>query len=1216
MAVQDRSAEPAPRWLVDSQVCSRVKALCFRKWHLNGSQTHGQHPHLFLEGTLHKAPALLASTLFAALTLSPAYVTFAQSDNSALSGAVTDSTGALLPNAKVTIRNNATRAESVITTSSSGNFTFPDVVPGDYTVRIEAAGFQSQTIDNVHVDPSIGRRVDATLKIGNTGDTVTVEASSNNVQTESAVVGQLVTQEQVKSIQLNGRNPLYLSQLEPGVVRNAPMASFSFGLDNGINIGGARSQESLITLDGAPAVRTRSNGTSVGVADVDSTGQVQILTNSYQAEYGRTDGGQVRIVPKSGTSEFHGTAYEYFRNTALNANTWQRKLPSNTARVRSKPPGFRYNQFGFNFNGPVTFPGFNKSRSHLFFLFGQEYVRYNNDDTVFQKVPTALMRQGDFSELLSPNIFYSGTNQIYNPNSSPTAPTPYTGNIIPAADLSANGLGLLNAFPAPNANGSNYNWVDAATEKQTQRKDTYVIDFIPADAHRLRFTVLNYTYTDYTPHYGNFNRNPRLFNRPNQIGVIHYSWTVSPSLVNEVIVSGATDHVTIDIDRSSGLFNRSLYGINYPFLYTAATKTIPNKIPTVQLPNFTLLDGGPYPSRSGGVVYNAADNITKVIGNHTVKAGFNFEYSGENNFDQITVSNTPGSTNNQNGKFTFTDARTGATTPTMLGTTRVGVANAAEGLFDSYGEIGQRSYTVYRSTMYEGFLQDQWRVTQHMVVEAGLRYSWYNPYYAKWGNQSVFNPASYNPANAVTVNPQTDVVTGGDRYNGVVIPGSGFPSSAQGHVDPAILAGFQNLFRGFSNVYSPTVKSNIQPRFGVTYEVGGGTVIRGGGGRYIQRLGVTDNVFTGGNAPFQPSSTVSLGQANQPGGVGTNFFPFNYSSQAYNYPSPEAYNWNLTVEHEFNGLGVLTVAYAGRRAIHLEEILNINQLQPGAVQANPAIKQADALRPYKGFSNINQATNGGASSYHALQANLRRRLTKGLLFGVAYTWSKSVDFGSSNGQNLPNAFDKNIFYGPSDFDRRHVFVSNLVYNASQFDHSNRLISRALLGRWQVSGTLQAQTGSPLSVSTSTDFAGVGPGSGSQLVPLLRNVTTSKTFAGQAGTAKWFDTNAFPLTAAGVGSDTLLTANYAGKFAPRGTRNQILGPGFQSYNAALNKTFQILPGHENQTMMFRAEAFNLANHPTSDNPDTGYTSGTFGQSKTKGGTYGADRQFQFSLRYAF
>src|SRR3954453_11421989 len=284
----------------------------------------------------------------------------AQSDTSSISGTVTDTSGALVPDAQVTIHNNATLADRTIASNESGAFTLTNLPPGDYSVRVTKPGFQNTTLNDVHLDPSIGRKIDLTMKVGDTSVTITVEAGVNTVQTESGAVGQLITQEQVKNIQLNGRNPLYLSQMEPGVVRTNSMAAFSFGLDNGINVNGARSQESLLTFDGAPMVRTRSNGTSVGVADVDSTSQVQVLTTGYPAEYGRTSGGLIRLVPKSGTSNFHGSAFEYFRNNALNANTWQR----NGAHLPRQ--AFRYNQFGWNFNGPFYIPGhFNKERRKL-----------------------------------------------------------------------------------------------------------------------------------------------------------------------------------------------------------------------------------------------------------------------------------------------------------------------------------------------------------------------------------------------------------------------------------------------------------------------------------------------------------------------------------------------------------------------------------------------------------------------------------------------------------------------------------------------------------------------------------------------------------------------------------------------------------------------------------------------------------------------------------
>jgi hypothetical protein len=1145
----------------------------------------------------------------------------AQTDTSSLNGTISDSSGAVVVNAKVTAHNDATSADRDTTSNENGNYTITNLAPGSYTVRVEAPGFQTTALNSVQVDPNIGRRIDVTMKVGETTTSITVEAQSNTVQSESGSVGQLITQEQVKNIQLNGRNPLYLAQMEPGVVRNNSMAALGFGLDNPLNVNGARSQETMQTFDGAPMVRTRSNGTSVGVADVDSTSEIQVLSSNYPAEYGRTSGGLVRLVPKSGTSNFHGSAFEYFRNNALNANTWTRNF-NGLARG-----AFRYNQFGWNLNGPVYIPGhFNVNRNKLFFLVGQEWVKYNHDDTATQsstnanplKVPTLLMRQGNFSELLGPNIFYGSPVQLVNPNTKQPCPNNDFSGGKCGIPLSPNGIGLLNAYPAPNVTGNSAgNWTDTALYTERQRKDSVVVDYIPADAHHLRFSMLNYNYDDYEPHFGNFNTNPRIFHRPNQIGVFHWTWMVRPTIVNDAFISAAADHVDINIDTSSGLYDRTKYGINYPYLFGSAVKVVPNKIPTIQIANFGTLDGGPYPSRSGGIVWDVGDTLTKVWGNHTLKFGGLWEYAGQNNYDQISVDNTrPGTTNNQNGLFNFSDGQ--------AITSKAAIANAALGIFNTYGEIGQRSYTLFRGNMYSMFGQDQWRVNPKLVLEYGLRYDILTPYHALWGNQAFFSPRNYDPALAPVVNSSTGFLTGGDPYNGVVIPGSGFPSAAKGHVPDNILnGGYQRLFRGYSSGYSPTVYTNFQPRVGFAYQIVPGTVIRAGAGRYVQRLGISDTVHVGGNAPFQPASTVTNGSVDNPGGLGQNQLPLAFFSHSYIYPSPEAWAWNVSAEHEFTNVAVFTLAYVGRRGYHLEQLANINQLQtgtlaPGSPNAVNKIN-ADSLRPFKGFSTIIEGENTGGSFYHAMQANLKRRLTKGLLFGVAYTWSKSLDYGSSNGTNIVDAFHNNLMFGPSDFDTRHVMVANYVWDIPFGNHLSNYFARTFLGDWQFSGTIQAQSGRPQSVTQGTDWAGVGPGSGNQYWVLNQAIPTlpHQFSPGGKTASQWFEASTCP-TVNGVINRNVGTwcSALPGTFAPRGMRGFIYGPGFQSYNAALQKAFRFIPNHENHQLFFRAEAFNFINHPNWDNPDVGPTSSTFGKVTSKGGTYASDRQWQFSLRYAF
>src|SRR5712691_8353418 len=326
---------------------------------------------------------------------------FAQSDLGTISGFVKDPSGATIANAKVTVRNNR-GVERVATSNDSGYYAITNVPPGLYTIVAEAPGFRRYESKDNKVDPSANLAVDVALTVGSTSETVEVSASAVLLQTESAFVQKDVTREQIDSLEINGRNPIFMANLVPGT-RGGSLANLSFNFTQGpSNINGARTPESLITYDGAPAVRTRSNGTSIGAADVDSTQEIQILTADYAPEYGRSSGGQIRIISKSGSQQFHGAAYEYVRNTAFNANTWQRNTVPATTGVTAP---IHYNQFGYNIGGPFYIPNhFNTDKTKVFWYWGEEWVRYIFTDTnTTTTVPTLKMRTGDFSELLDPN---------------------------------------------------------------------------------------------------------------------------------------------------------------------------------------------------------------------------------------------------------------------------------------------------------------------------------------------------------------------------------------------------------------------------------------------------------------------------------------------------------------------------------------------------------------------------------------------------------------------------------------------------------------------------------------------------------------------------------------------------------------------------------------------------------------------------------------------
>ncbi len=1141
---------------------------------------------------------------------------FAQTDTGSIGGFVKDPAGGVVPKAKVTVVNEGTGATENLTSDASGYYIAPNLPPGIYTMTAEATGFKRFESAHNRLAPNTALSLDASLTVGAVTEVVQVTATASVLQTDSAAVQSEVSGNVVNMQELNGRDPLFEAQLLPGMRGSATMGDFNYaeGVTEPFNVNGTRQQDTLVTLDGAPANRTRANGQIIGVPNVDAVEEIQVLASDYAPEYGRASGGQIRVITKSGTKDFHGSLYEYFRNSDMNANTWTRNLSTLTDYAQPA----HYNNFGGTFGGPIWFPGLSdKLRERLFFFVAEDWIRYVYEDYTEESVPTALMRQGNFSQLLSSNPWYSGSHVIYEPNTCPSTGAascvPFAGNIIPASQLSPNGIAIMNAYPTPTPGfqvGTNNLYLQAP-HPIDQRKGDVNIDIMLNDKNRLSARRSDLSYYEFLPFDQGSGLTPRYFHRPNQTNTVSLTSTLTPSVINEARISLSIDDVYIPVDTSAPGLNREDLAdpITFPYILPNG-KDIPNKIPTVSVPNFYGLAGGPYPSHSSGTIWTAGDNLTKVWGNHTLKFGINYEYSGENDGDQINVDTVPGGASDQNGNFTFTDTRTG-----LGATSGIGIANMALGLADSYTEIGPRALTIWRAGMVETYAQDSWKVTPKLHVEYGLRWSNIAGFHPLWGNADYFDGALYNPAQAVQVSPSTgNVILGtGNPYDGVVIPGySSFPSTGgriaaftSNQCDGASCASLLSA-PGMPQSYIQTT-NYWQPRAGAAYEINEKTVIRAGVGEFVTRMPLLDNIFPGGNSPFQPFITVNNVSVDNPGAALTSgtAAPLTMTTLNPHLKYPTAWNYNVTVQRQLPLHSVLTVAYVGHHGDHGWTVYDVNQPTVGALLANPGVN-VNALRPYKGFGEIQEEESVVNSQYNGLQVQWERRFTAGSSFGFSYTYSKSMDSGSNYRDIVPDTYNTSNLWGPSEYDERHIAIVNYIY-AIPFLKNNHQLEGNLLGGWSIAGTAQFQTGTPCGVGANNDYAGVGEygsfgcGSEGQFWVLNGPVTIDTgAFAGpvtNSSSPRYFTVSASAPT---TGTFNLLS----------GVRDSIYGPGFQDWNLSLFKTFVV---NERARFEFRAEAYDFPNHPNLSTPNFTPTSSQFGMVTSK---TNLARNLQLSLRLVF
>ena len=1107
----------------------------------------------------------------------------AQFDRGTISGTLKDASGGVVPGVTVTATSVRTQTPTVAVTDATGFYTFPNLRPGQYIVSAELQGFKKVVRENLQLDAGGALTIDFALETGAITEQVTVTAETPLLQSDVAI-RKVVEAKDIEQLSFSGRNPIGVAALKPGVIggsfNNYGFSSLSNG---GFNINGGRADENNITVDGATAIRTRASGAIVGIQNVDAIQEVQVLTANYMPEYGRSSGGQVRFVTKSGGNRYSGSASIFYRDESLQANSWSRNRSTNPVE-NSGPAPFDYKQYGYAFGGPVPGAMF---KDKLFFFGSQEWVNFYQEATSIIAVPTVRMRQGDFGELLDPNNGFISGSRVVN---DPLTGQPFPGNVIPANRLSVNGMAFLNAFPAPTPGfrQGSANSIINSPNPQDQRKDNIRFDYRLNDKNNIAYRFSRYNWVAVDAFRGGMQFARTDWERPNFTSTASWTSTLTSNLINELNYTFSRDDVFINVFEEGGVYQRSKYGINYPYVF--AEKEIVDKIPTVSITGFQEIDGGPYPASSSGPIHTVSNVTTLVRGRHTLKAGVSVEYSGEDDFDQINVAAIPGSTNNQNGRFEFRDSRAGGTGTAM--------ANAAMGLFTNYAELGQRNFTQWRSLATDVFIQDSWKPTSQMTVEGGVRWVYWPPWYSTTNNIANFDPRFYDQASRAIINPATGRLVGGSRYNGIVLPADGFVGEGKDSVvasNPAVLALFRGEPRGFSEMHANV----FEPRLGMSYQLNEKTIVRTSAGIFHNRVTLNDSTLLGGNPPFQPQATISNGSAENPaGGSSSSDLPFGINGQDPVFKHPTSYMFATSLQREIPLGFVVDVTYIHRKGLYLQRERNINQLLPGTIQANPGVNIA-ALRPYAGYGAIRVSENAGRSKYNSLQISADRRYRNGLRVGFAYTLGHSTDNASDKRNVLWNTYDDTIFRGNSSFDRRHVVGVSYIYDLPFWRDQTTLL-RNLLGGWQISGASFFRTGTPGSiVQTSQDIAGVGDVGFGQPYNQVGDPKANANGQLSAGSGRddnfWFNPAAFARPAAGTFGNAV--------------RNEIYNPGEQQWDVALFKNFNL--GGTRRAQL-RGEFFNFPNHPNLGGAEFNPTSGNFGRVTGKSN----QRDIQLSLRVYF
>ncbi len=1034
----------------------------------------------------------------------------AQEVTGSISGRVLDKAGAAIPGASVSVLHRATAAARKMAASDEGAFVFTALAIGEYQITVEQPGFKTAVRRGVELHIGDHISLDIELEVGAVSETVTVVADALQVQTETSEQSGLISGDQVRELQLNGRSFMTLIELLPGVSSDMP-DRVDPNSNPSLSINGARNAASSFNIDGGNNSDVIVGSGSLNTfTSVETIAEFKVLTSTFGAEFGRGGISQVNVVTRGGTQKFRGSLYEFFRNDAIDARDFfsHQVLP------------LKLNNFGYTVGGPAVVPGlYNKERKKTFFFFAQEFNRISTrGEAVNTTVPAAAERRGDFSGRGPGRDGIFGTDD--DPIVDPETLLGFPGGIIPPSRIDPSAARLIGLYPLPNFRGPGaINFTSAAPSQQHWREELIRVDhnFSPLwkiygrfaqDSAAIRNPYGGSSQTSVTTNFPGIGATRA--GRPGKNLVVSMTGTLSPTLLNESSFTYAGREITQQPTATGA--DRTELGVNIPKIFP---ENAGNVIPTITLGSgFATLNVSRVWLKQ---LFNleVSNNLTKVSGRHIFKAGGYYTYGGnrENPTGPFT-----------NGNFTFN-----------TGFSKNPVANLLMGYPFTYAETERFVVSHARFGMFEAFVQDDFKATPRLTLNIGLRYSaYFNPYDTK-NVLSNFLPGLFDPARAPQIDPVSGRPVGGTPLNGLIIAGENSPYGKRVTQNSTDLLGPRF---GFAFVPFATKKA----------------VVRGGYGIYYTRplIGTFINSAFD-NPPFSRSVTIQQPRFSDPGG-GREAAESVVNLTALGTPmlAPTVQQWSLGVEQEPMRGALLKVSYVASKGTHLMRPFNINNPPPGLAAQRGV--HVNAVRPYAGYGNITERQTTAENIYHSLQVSFNREVARKLFVGTAYTWSKNIDNASSErgGSDVPpDSRNARAERSVADTDRTHILTANYRW------HIPNAVARrsgwsTLLNGWQISGITRMYSGRPMDVQLSQDVAGIGA-TQNQRPDVIADTRGPRT------TEQWFNRNAFARPATGT-------------FGNMG-RNSLRRAGIHKWDLAMTKSFALGEGMGMQFRSEFFNAFN-------------------------------------------